>query len=141
VLGGESREFPAVLLDGRRGSHGSGPLAHDPPGCPSDLPFVRLPNCGTQVAEFERMAEWLKRNGLSVALAMMFVVAFAGQAIAGLLTHNQELAEHGQPTISLGAYLLSAHFFEATFENWESEFLQTAVFVLLTAVLYATGIV
>ena len=85
------------------------------------------------------MAEWLKRNGLSVALAMMFVVVLAGQAVAGLLTHNQELAEHGQPTLSLGAYLLSAHFFEATFENWESEFLQMAVFVLLTAVLYQQG--
>jgi len=70
------------------------------------------------------MAKWWKRNGLSLTLAMMFVVVFAGQAVTGFLTQNQELAEHGQPTISLGAYLLSAHFYEATFENWESEFLQ-----------------
>jgi hypothetical protein len=85
------------------------------------------------------MAAWWKRNGLSVTLAMMFVVVLAGQAVAGFLTHNQELAEHGQPTISLGAYLLSAHFYEATFENWESEFLQMAVFVLLSTVLYQQG--
>lgn len=36
-------------------------------------------------------------------------------------------------------YLASGHFFQATFENWESEFLQMAVFVLLTVSLYQKG--
>ena len=91
------------------------------------------------VAQLGSMAGWWKKNGLSATLTVMFVVVFAGQAVAGFLTQNQELAEHGQPTISLGAYLLSSHFYEATFENWESEFLQMAVFVLLTTVLYQEG--
>ncbi|HYE85287.1 MAG TPA: DUF6766 family protein [Vicinamibacterales bacterium] len=39
----------------------------------------------------------------------------------------------------MGAYLTSGHFISATFENWESEFLQMAVFILLTTVLVQKG--
>jgi membrane protein implicated in regulation of membrane protease activity len=46
---------------------------------------------------------------------------------------------HDRPSVSFGAYLLSDHFLEATFENWESEFLQMAAYVVLTAVLYQRG--
>jgi len=82
---------------------------------------------------------WWKNNGLSVTVVVLFLASFAGQIVAGHLTQNQDLFEHGQPQIALGPYLNSAHFYEATFENWESEFLQMAVFVLLTAVLYQVG--
>jgi hypothetical protein len=85
------------------------------------------------------MAAWWKNNGLSLTVVMLFLSALAGQIVAGHLTHNQELAEHGDAPIALGAYLRSAHFYEATFENWESEFLQMAVFVLLTTLLYQVG--
>jgi hypothetical protein len=85
------------------------------------------------------MRTFWKNNALSVTLTLLFAGVFVGQALAGYLTENQELAEHGQPGITLGAYLLSAHFYEATFENWESEFLQMAVFVLLTTILYQVG--
>jgi hypothetical protein len=39
----------------------------------------------------------------------------------------------------LSEYLRSGHFIESVFENWESEFLQMAAFVLLTAFLYQRG--
>jgi hypothetical protein len=85
------------------------------------------------------MSKRWKNNGLSLTLSILFLLVLAGQAVAGFLAHNQELAEHARPPIAFGAYLLSAHFFEATFENWESEFLQMAMFVLLTTVLYQVG--
>jgi hypothetical protein len=85
------------------------------------------------------MRRWWRSNGLSITLAAMFSAVMAGQAIAGHLAHNEELAEHGQPPTTLTTYLRSAHFYEATFENWESEFLQMAVFVLLTTMLYQVG--
>lgn len=85
------------------------------------------------------MAAWWKNNALSLTVAALFLAAFAGQIVAGHLTQNQELSQHGQAQITLGAYVRSAHFYEATFENWESEFLQMAVFVLLTTVLYQVG--
>jgi hypothetical protein len=46
---------------------------------------------------------------------------------------------HRQPGQSYARYLTSAHFVEATAENWESEFLQMASYVVLTAVLIQRG--
>ena len=44
-------------------------------------------------------------------------------------------ASTASPPSSYPAYLTTGHFVEATFENWESEFLQMAAFVLLTVFL------
>ena len=55
----------------------------------------------------------------------------------GHTTRDQQ--EHQEPTVSFGAYLRSGHFVEATFENWESEFLQMGAYVLLTAFLVQRG--
>ena len=46
-----------------------------------------------------------------------------------------------EPTqaVGSGAYLASGAFVEAVFENWESEFLQMGLYVLLTAFLYQQG--
>lgn len=43
------------------------------------------------------------------------------------------------PQVPLTEYLFTGHFIEATFENWESEFLQMMVFVLLSAALFQAG--
>ncbi|WP_202866032.1 DUF6766 family protein [Kribbella turkmenica] len=57
----------------------------------------------------------------------------------GHAQENSELADHGQPPQSLGQYLVSSSFGEAVFENWESEFLQMGMYVLLTAYLVQKG--
>jgi hypothetical protein len=85
------------------------------------------------------MAHRWKNNGLSITMAVSFVLILTGQTLTGFLTQNKALADHGQAPTTLPAYLLSAHFYEATFENWESEFLQMAVFVLLSTILYQVG--
>src|SRR3712207_4699845 len=69
----------------------------------------------------------------------LFGVALVGQAVTGLAEYNDENTEHGEPPISMPAYLSTGHFIEATFENWESEFLQMASYVVLTAFLYQKG--
>ena len=53
--------------------------------------------------------------------------------------YNDEQQVHGQPVVALNAYLGTGHPWEALFENWESEFLQMAVFVLLTTFLIQKG--
>ena len=85
------------------------------------------------------MGRFLRNNGLSVALFTLFVGCQIGLSFVGLRHENNELAEHGQPTISYGEYVTSGEFLEATMENWESEFLQMFAFVILTAVLYQKG--
>ena len=87
----------------------------------------------------EENVSWLKRNSLSVAMFSLFVVTLIGQIAAGHRTYNHEQVEHGSPTVTVGQYLGSGHFIEAVFENWESEFLQMAAFVFLSAVLYQKG--
>ena len=81
----------------------------------------------------------LRNNGLSIVLMGLFLFSLAGQAVAGWRAHNEEQQEHGQPTTEFATYLGSGHFWEATGENWESEFLQMAAFVLLTTFLYQAG--
>lgn len=45
--------------------------------------------------------------------------------VSGAATYNQEQRDHGsRDTVSVITYLTTGHFVEATFENWESEFLQ-----------------
>jgi hypothetical protein len=85
------------------------------------------------------MRRFLRENGLSIVLLSLFLVFWFGQSIAGHREHNNEQREHGQPEISYGAYLRSAHFLEATAENWESEFFQMFGYVILTAFLYQKG--
>ncbi|MGD9764758.1 MAG: DUF6766 family protein [Candidatus Binatia bacterium] len=81
----------------------------------------------------------LRDNGLSLVLGVAFAVLLAAQSIAGHLSLNEERAEHRQPALSYAEYLTSSHFAEATFENWESEFLQMAAYVLLTVFLIQRG--
>jgi hypothetical protein len=53
--------------------------------------------------------------------------------------YSDDQVEHGHPATTLGEYLTSSHVVEATFENWESEFLQMGRCVVLTAYLFQRG--
>ncbi|WP_017168877.1 DUF6766 family protein, partial [Xanthomonas phaseoli] len=75
---------------------------------------------------------FLRRNGLSLCLLALTIFFIGCQVYAGLHAYNDELREQGQPTLLLSAYLHSPHFMSALFENWESEFLQMGMYVLLT---------
>jgi hypothetical protein len=82
---------------------------------------------------------WLRDHGLLVANLLLFVTFFIGMVGTGLGTYNEELQQHAGAPLSLGQYLTSGHFGEAVFENWESEFLQMASYVVLTAWLFQRG--
>ncbi|HEX8341172.1 MAG TPA: DUF6766 family protein [Tepidisphaeraceae bacterium] len=85
------------------------------------------------------MKSFLRNNGLSLTLMALFLVTLVGQAWAGLMDFNSEQREHALATIGMGQYLLSGHFWQAVGENWESEFLQMAMFVVLTIFLFQKG--
>ena len=85
------------------------------------------------------MRRFLRNNGLSLTLFGLFVISIVGQAIAGWRALLEELRQHDLPEVAFTAYLASGHFLSATFENWESEFLQMAVYVLLTVFLIQKG--
>lgn len=85
------------------------------------------------------MTRFLRDNGLTLALSGMFLISLGGMAVTGHASHNEELVQHGRQALGLGAYLKSGAFLSALFENWESEFLQMATYVILTAMLFQRG--
>jgi hypothetical protein len=78
-------------------------------------------------------------HGLSITLICLFLISMGGQTWAGWYAYNADRQSHGQPAVSLVEYVGTGHFGEATFENWESEFLQMAFYVLLTVWLFQRG--
>ena len=73
----------------------------------------------------------LRENGLSAVILAVSSPAWLRGVWSGLLHHNDERRQHGERALALPEYLRSGHFWEATAENWESEFLQMAAYVLL----------
>ncbi len=84
-----------------------------------------------------RIPAVLHNNGLLLARLGLFAVFFVGMVVSGAATYNQEQQEHGaHEQVSVLSYLTTGDFVEATFENWESEFLQMGMYVVLTAFLF-----
>ncbi|HEX6389986.1 MAG TPA: DUF6766 family protein [Solirubrobacteraceae bacterium] len=87
----------------------------------------------------------LKHHSLSLVFGALFLAALVGQAIAGHADYNDDERAHAQmsgdqpDTISLGRYVVSSHFGNAVMENWQSEYLQFALFALLTVWLLQRG--
>jgi hypothetical protein len=76
---------------------------------------------------------------LGIVTALLFVAFFIGTAVSGLFNYNQDQLDHGQPQVSFAEYLSSPNFGEAVFENWESEFLQMGMLIVLTIFLFQRG--
>lgn len=85
------------------------------------------------------MKSFLKNNSLSLVFLILFILTLGAQSYLGHKQHNQELSEDGLAPVNYTQYLRSGHFFESTFENWESEFLQMGMFVVLSAFLFQKG--
>lgn len=80
-----------------------------------------------------------RENSLSLVMVGLFLLFLVGQSVAGFKEYNEDQREHGEEPVAYTAYLHSAHFVEAVFENWESEFLQMGMYVLLTVPLRQKG--
>lgn len=85
------------------------------------------------------MPKALKNHGLTVVLVGLFLASIVGQWVSGWLVENEELRRHGQAAITLLQFTGDAEFLSSVFENWESEFLQMGMLVVLTAWLVQKG--
>ena len=91
-------------------------------------------------ARSTKKGSFFHEHGLSVVWLGLFFVSFmVGQALFGQIEYNEDQREHGRPEVTFAKYLTTAHFVEATMENWESEFLQMFMFITLTVFLYQKG--
>jgi hypothetical protein len=87
----------------------------------------------------------LRHNGLGLFFLVIFLAALAGQAVAGHAKFNEDEIAHARllhqspETVSLGRYVTSADFARSVAENWQSEYLQFAVFILAGIYLVQRG--
>ncbi|MFC9769946.1 MULTISPECIES: DUF6766 family protein [unclassified Pseudarthrobacter] len=85
------------------------------------------------------MRKWAKEHGLLLANLALFLVFFGGMILSGAASYSEDQQAHGEPAVTVVQFLGSGEFVEATFENWESEFLQMAMYVVLTIFLFQKG--
>jgi hypothetical protein len=82
---------------------------------------------------------FVKENSLSLFFLAIFLLALTGQAISGHNLYNEEALAHGGEPIGFLRYLTSSDFGQAVTENWQSEYLQFALFALATVWLLQRG--
>ena len=76
---------------------------------------------------------WRDYN-LSVVLATLFLVSWALQTWTGWVEFAAQQRSHGETAEVLGPSGYVWRWSQATFENWQSEFLQVPAFVILPSV-------
>lgn len=77
--------------------------------------------------------------GLTITMLAIFAVILVGQSVSGWRVYNADQRDHARPPVAYVEYLGGSHFWEATTENWESEFLQMFGLVVLTIFLRQKG--
>ncbi|GAB2754389.1 DUF6766 family protein [Amycolatopsis magusensis] len=85
------------------------------------------------------MRKFLRDNGLSLGFGLLFLLALAGQALAGHTDFNDRQLQDGGSPVGFGDYLTSSDFLVDVAENWQSEYLQFLLYVVATVYLIQRG--
>jgi hypothetical protein len=86
-----------------------------------------------------RAGRYLRDNGLTLAFVGLLLGAVIGQAFAGVAELNGDQRATGGATLSLAQYLVSSEFAVDIAENWQSEYLQFALYIVATTWLVQRG--
>ena len=81
----------------------------------------------------------LRHQSLGLFFGAIFLLSLVGQAFAGWHAFNAEQAADGLGTLSFGRYLVSSDFAVDVTENWQSEYLQFLLFIVVTIWLFQRG--
>jgi len=78
-------------------------------------------------------------NSLLIAMSIIFFGSWFAQSVTGWTAFNENQQSHGEAGVSWLSYIGSADFWEATLQNWQSEFLAIGSFAALTIFLRQRG--
>jgi Domain of unknown function (DUF6766) len=78
-------------------------------------------------------------NSLLIVMAIIFFGSWFAQSVTGWTEFNAQQVDHHEATLSWLSYIGSADFWEATLENWQSEFLAVGSFAAITVYLRQRG--
>ncbi|PKV83360.1 DUF6766 family protein [Streptomyces sp. TLI_146] len=89
-----------------------------------------------------RTKDWRQRlysRSLGSVMALLFLLSWLAQSIAGTAAYNEQQLRQLQPPVSWGAYLASADFWNRSLQNWQSELLAVAAMAILSVYLRQRG--
>ncbi|WP_328476168.1 hypothetical protein OHS71_02140 [Streptomyces sp. NBC_00377] len=86
-----------------------------------------------------RVRRFVRDNGITLGFGFAFLLALAGQAIAGSAEFNNQLATDGLAQIGFLDYLTTSDFAVDVAENWQSEYLQFFLYIFATVWLLQRG--
>jgi hypothetical protein len=78
-------------------------------------------------------------NSMLFAMAFIFFGSWLAQSFTGWTVYNQDQVDHHQQTIGWLSYIGNADFWEATLQNWQSEFLAVGSFAVFAIYLRQRG--
>ena len=82
---------------------------------------------------------WLYSNSLLIVMATIFLAAWFAHSVTGWSAYNAEQLEHHEQAVSWLGFVGSADFWEATLENWQSEFLAVGSMAVFSIYLRQRG--
>jgi hypothetical protein len=82
---------------------------------------------------------WLLSNSLLLAMGFIWLASWFGQSVTGWSEYNAEQIQHQAAPVSWTGYVTSADFWEATLQNWQSEFLAVGSMIIFSVYLRQRG--
>jgi hypothetical protein len=85
------------------------------------------------------MRGFVRDNSLGLFFGAIFLASLVGQALVGHADFNHLQLRHHDDPIALGRYVLSSDYGSDVLENWQSEYLQFTLYILMTVWLLQRG--
>jgi hypothetical protein len=85
------------------------------------------------------LALWLYSNSLLIVMLTIWIGSWFAQSVTGWSAYNSQQLEHHESTVGWLGYIGSADFWEATLQNWQSEFLAVGSMAVLSIYLRQRG--
>lgn len=85
------------------------------------------------------MRRLIRDNALALCFLALFLLCLAGQSLAGAAAFNEEQAANGGSPVTWAEYVTSSAFGVDVAENWQSEYLQFFLYILITVWLIQRG--
>ncbi len=85
------------------------------------------------------LRKFLRENSLTLFFLAIFIGATIGTLISGWREYNADATQHGEAAISLGRFFASSQFGRQMLENWQSEYLQFLLYIIVTVWLVQKG--
>jgi membrane protein implicated in regulation of membrane protease activity len=86
-----------------------------------------------------RLPRFVRENALTLAFLVLLIGALIGQSVSGVADFNAQQLINGGQEVSWLTYVRSSSFAVDVAENWQSEYLQFALYIVATTWLIQRG--